>query len=268
MTNKITDSGIHGKFAQSIHRKFTQAVKEYRLFSEGDRICVCVSGGKDSMLLAVLFREYEKHGEIPIKVRYLAMNPGYSQRNLELLRENAEKLDVPIEIFDTEIFRHTEKADNACFLCSKMRRGHLYNKARELGYNKIALGHHFDDVIASTLMGMIYGGQAQTMLPKLKAQNFPGMELIRPMYLIRERNIIAWKDYNGLEFLKCECALSKQHITTKRAEISELIAKLEAENPQVPMNIFRSMHKVRLDRVISYKDKNGEHSFLDDYDDV
>ncbi len=262
----ISDSGLHGEFARSIHRQFMRAVSEYRLFSANDRICVCLSGGKDSMLLAVLFREYEKHGDIPIRVRYLAMNPGYSERNLRLLGRNAEELDIPVEVFDTEIFKHTEKADNACFLCSKMRRGHLYSKARELGCNKIALGHHFDDVIASTLMGMIYGGQTQTMLPKLKAQNYAGMELIRPLYLIRERDIIKWKNYNKLEFLKCECALSKQEIITKRAEITELIARLEAENPQVPMNIFRSVHNVRLDRIISYKDKAGEHSFLDDYD--
>ena len=266
MINKIADSGLHGEFSRSIHRQFMRAIREYNLLSPGDKVCVCVSGGKDSMLLAALFREYEKHGEIPIKVRYLAMNPGYSEQNLLQLKDNAQRLDVPIEVFNTEVFKHTEQADNACFLCSKMRRGHLYNKARELGCNKIALGHHFDDVIASTLMGMIYGGQTQTMLPKLKAQNFEGMELIRPLYFVRERDIVAWKEYNNLEFLRCECALSKQNITTKRKEISELIAKLEAENPQVPMNIFRSVHNVRLDRIVSYKDKEETHSFLDNYD--
>lgn len=260
---------LHGEFSKTIHRKFTKAIEEYRLLKSGDSVCVCVSGGKDSMLLGVLFREYEKHGNIPISVKYLVMDPGYSDENFELIKSNVARLDLPIETFRTEIFRHTEGTErDPCFLCAKMRRGHLYNKARELGCGKIALGHHFDDVIESILMGMIYGGQAQTMLPKLKAQNFDGMELIRPLYLVRERDIIAWREFCGLEFLQCACRVTKREEGSKRKLIKRLIARLAEDNPQIEQNIFRSVCNVRLDRLISYKDKNGAvHGFLDDYDD-
>lgn len=262
------EKSLHGEFSRTIHRKFTRAVEEYALLKSGDRVCVCVSGGKDSMLLALLFREYEKHGGIPVSVKYLVMDPGYSDENFALIKANAARLGVPIETFRTEIFAHTESVtDNPCFLCAKMRRGHLYNKARELGCNKIALGHHFDDVIESILMGMIYGGQVQTMLPKLRSRNFEGMELIRPLYFVRERDIIAWRDLCKLEFLQCACRVTTREDGSKRKQIKRLIARLAEENPQIEQNIFRSVYNVRLDRLISYKDKNGEiHSFLDDYD--
>lgn len=262
------NSSLHGEFSRTIHRKFTRAIEEYRLLQSGDKICVCISGGKDSMLLGALFHEYEKHGKIPISVKYLVMNPGYSEESFAQIQKNAERLELPIETFTTEIFAHTEKTErDPCFLCAKMRRGHLYSKARELGCNKIALGHHFDDVIESILMGMIYGGQAQTMLPRLRARNFEGMELIRPLYLVRERDIIAWRDFCGLEFLQCACSVTKRDEGSKRKLIKQLIARLAEDNPQIEQNIFRSVCSVRLDRLISYKDKNGViHGFLDDYD--
>lgn len=260
---------LHTVFARTITKKFNRAVEEYSLIKNGDSICVCVSGGKDSMLLAALFRDYERRCSFPLNVKYLVMDPGYSKENSALIMQNAGRLEIPCVYCGTEIFSAIEKVDDPCFLCSKLRRGYLYGKAKELGCNKIALGHHFDDVIESTLMGMIYGGQTQTMMPKLHAQNYPGMELIRPLYFIRERDIISWKDHCGLEFLRCACSVTnssdKEH-ATKRSEIKHLIERLESENPQVPMNIFRSVHSVRLDRIISYKDDKGIHNFMDDYD--
>lgn len=264
--NTIINS-LHGEFARTITRKFSKAAEEFQLIKSGDKICVCVSGGKDSMLLAALFHDYERHGNIPVSVRYLAMDPGYSEENFSMITENAKRLGLPLETFGTEIFRHTESAENACFLCSKMRRGHLYNKARELGCNKIALGHHFDDVIESTLMGMLYGGQTQTMLPKLRARNYAGMELIRPLFYVRERDIIKWRDYNGLRFLRCACRITSGEDGSKRKLVKRLISELAEDNPQIEQNIFRSVCTVRLDRLISYKDKDGVHTFLDNYDD-
>ncbi len=267
VSQNIFDS-LHGEFSKTIHRKFTKTIEEYRLLRDGDRICVCVSGGKDSMLMAALFREYEKHGAVPITARYLVMDPGYSEDNLALIRANTARLGIAAEEFRTEIFRHIEKEEkNPCFLCAKMRRGHLYKKARELGCNKIALGHHFDDVIESILMGMIYGGQTQTMLPRLRSQNYEGMELIRPMYLIRERDIIAWRDFCGLEFLQCACRVTQRDEGSKRKLIKRLIAELSEDNPQIERNIFRSVCNVRLDRLISYKSLDGTvHSFLEDFE--
>lgn len=264
--NSIINS-LHTDFSRTITKKFTQALEEYALLKSGDSVCVCISGGKDSMLMAALFSDLARRGDLSFNVRYVVMDPGYSAPDLELIKRNVTNLGLEAEYFKTEIFSHSERAaKNPCFLCSKMRRGHLYTKARSMGCNKIALGHHFDDVIESTLMGMIYGGQTQTMLPKLHAQNYEGMELIRPLCLIRECDIIGWRDVNGLEFLQCACSVTRREEESKRAEIKRLIAKLEAENPQVPQNIFRAVHGVRLDRVFSYKDKNGLHSFLDDYD--
>lgn len=264
--NAVINS-LHGEFARTITRRFSKAVGEFGLLKSGDKICVCISGGKDSMLLAALFRDYERHGSVPVTARYLVMDPGYSEENFTRITENAERLGLPVETFSTEIFRHTENADDPCFLCSKMRRGHLYSKARELGCNKIALGHHFDDVIESTLMGMLYGGQTQTMLPKLRARNYPGMELIRPLFYVRERDIMAWRDFNGLEFPGCACRITSREDGSKRTLVKRLIAELSEENPQVAQNIFRSVCAVRLDRILSYKDKNGVHTFLDNYDD-
>lgn len=267
------NTGLQTIFARTITKKFNRAVEEYSLLNKnGDSICVCISGGKDSMLMAALFRGYERRCSFPLRVKYLVMDPGYSKENIALIKQNAVRLGIPCEYCETEIFSHIEKVDDPCFLCSKLRRGYLYSKARELGCNKIALGHHFDDVIESTLMGMIYGGQTQTMMPKLHAQNYPGMELIRPLYFIRGCDIIAWKEHNGLEFLQCACSVTRKaensgmEHATKRSEIKQLIERLESENPQVPMNIFRSVHSVRLDRIISYKDDKGIHNFMDDYD--
>lgn len=264
----LVSESLHDEFSKKIHRRFTKAIEEYKLLQSGDKICVCISGGKDSMLLGALFREYEKHGAVPISVKYLVMDPGYSSESFTQIQANAARLGLPLETFTTEIFSHTENADkDPCFLCAKMRRGHLYRKAGELECNKIALGHHFDDVIESILMGMIYGGQAQTMLPKLRAQNYAGMELIRPLYLVRERDIIAWRDFCGLEFLQCACRVTKREEGSKRKLIKRLIARLAEDNPQIEQNIFRSVCNVRLDRLISYKDKDGViHDFLDDYD--
>lgn len=263
--NSVINS-LHREFSRTITKKFTQALEEYELLKSGDSVCVCISGGKDSMLLAALFHDMEQR-DCSFSIKYLVMDPGYPADALGLIKRNAERLGVEAEYFETDIFPQIEKRKNPCFLCSKMRRGHLYSKARSMGCNKIALGHHFDDVIESTLMGMIYGGQTQTMLPKLHAQNYEGMELIRPLYLIRERDIVAWKDANGLEFLQCACSVTKREEGSKRKEIKQLIAQLEAGNPQVPQNIFRAVHGVRLDMIISYKDKNNVlHNFLDDYD--
>lgn len=262
MGEGIAANSLHGEFSKTIHRKFTTATEEYRLLQNGDRVCVCVSGGKDSMLLGALFREYEKHGRVPISARYLVMDPGYSEKDLALIKENAARLDIPTEVFNTEIFRHIHNEKDPCFLCSKMRRGHLYSKARELGCNKIALGHNFDDVIESILMGMIYGGQVQTMLPRVRSQNYEGMELIRPLYHIRERDIIAWRDFCGLGFLQCACPVTRREDGSKRVIIKRLIAELAKDNPQIEQNIFRSVCNVRLDRLMSYKDENGEvHGF-------
>ncbi len=257
---------LHTDHSRTITKRFNKALEEYSLLKSGDSVCVCISGGKDSMLMAALFRDYEQRCPYPLTVKYLVMNPGYSEENLARIKQNISLLGLPCEYRETEIFKHTEQADNPCFLCSKMRRGHLYSKARELGCNKIALGHHFDDVIESTLMGMIYGGQTQTMMPKLHAQNYPGMELIRPLYFIRERDIIAWRDANKLEFLQCACRITSRGEGSKRKAIKQLIARFESENPQVPQNIFRAVHSVRLDRIISYKDDRGVHNFLDNYD--
>ncbi len=268
-TSEDPISSLHTDFSRTITRLFNKALEDYALLKRGDRVCVCVSGGKDSMLMAALFRDMERRGalsELGIEARFLVMDPGYSAENFSLIKRGLERLDIKAEFYKTEIFSHTEKAKDPCFLCSKLRRGHLYAKAREMGCNKIALGHHFDDLIESTLMGMIYGGQTQTMLPKLKAQNYAGMELIRPLCLIRERDIEAWRGANSLEFLRCACSVTKRDEGSKRKEIKQLIARLEAENPQVPMNIFRAVHGVRLDRIFSYKDEKGLHCFLDNYD--
>ncbi len=260
-------ASLHTDFAKALTGRFSRAIKEYRLVENGDSVAVCVSGGKDSMLMAALFKNFKRFSGIDFSVRYLVMDPGYSEENMALIRENAELLEIPIDVFKTDIFEATANArDNPCFLCSKMRRGYLYRKARELGCSKIALGHHFDDIIESILMGVLYGGQTQTMLPRLRAQNCEGMELIRPMCFIRERDVIRWRDANGLRFAPCGCSLAKRGNDSKRAEVKRLIASLAAENPQVEMNIFRAVHNVRLDRIISYKDEDGVHSFLDRFD--
>lgn len=277
MINDITaqaELSLRKKFKKSIWCKFTKAINEYELIQPNDRIAICISGGKDSMLMAKLFQELKRHDKFPFELVFLVMNPGYNVENLQRIKYNAEILSVPIEIFESDIFGsvvHIEK--NPCYICARMRRGYLYSKAKELGCNKIALGHHFDDVIETILMGMLYGGQVQTMMPKLHSTNFEGMELIRPMYLVREDDIKHWCNYNNLHFIQCACKFTETcsdvdkdgHSVSKRMEVKHLIAELRKINPQVDKNIFRSVENVNLNTLIAYKDKNGTHNFLDTY---
>lgn len=271
------ERSIRKKFHSCILSRFTRALNEYQLINEGDKIAVCISGGKDSMLMAKLFQEIKRHNRMEFEVIFLLMDPGYSEANRRIIEKNAELLDIPLTIFETDIFSSVFNVKtNPCYLCARMRRGNLYAKAKELGCNKIALGHHFDDVIETILMGMIYGGQVQTMMPKLHSANFPGMELIRPMYFIREEDVKRWRDYNGLHFIQCACKFTDQAAsendnehTSKRQEIKQLIARLAKINPQIEMNIFRSVEGVNLKTLMSYKDFNGElHHFLDNYEDL
>ena len=240
---------------------------------EGDKIAVCISGGKDSMLMAKLFQELKRHNKFPFEVIYLVMDPGYSPENREIIEKNAKLLNIPITVFESNIFEsvlHIEKSP--CYLCARMRRGHLYNKAKELGCNKIALGHHYDDVIETILMGMLYGGQVQTMMPKLHSTNFEGMQLIRPMYLIREKEIKHWRDYNDLHFIQCACKFTDTCTScnpdnaSKRQEIKNMISQMSKINPQVESNIFKSVENVNLDTVIAYKKDGIKHSFLEKYE--
>lgn len=267
------ERSIVKKFRKEIWRKFTKALNEYQLVQENDKIAVCISGGKDSMLMAKLFQELKRHSKINFDAVFLVMNPGYNDINYQTIINNAKLLNVPITVFKSEIFDIVaDLEESPCYLCARMRRGHLYSKAKELGCNKIALGHHFDDVIETILMGMLYGGQVQTMMPKLHSTNFEGMELIRPLYLIREKDIIHWKDYNGLNFIQCACRLTESCAScggtekgSKRAEIKELIKQLHEINPYVEKNIFRSVENVNLNTVIAYKKGGETHHFLDEY---
>ena len=270
------EKSIRKKFHRVIFSKFAKAINEYELVKPGDKIAVCISGGKDSMLMAKLFQELHRHGKFPFELIFLVMDPGYSPENRRIIEGNARLMNIPIEIFETNIFGSVYNVkNNPCYLCARMRRGYLYSKAKELGCNKIALGHHFDDVIETILMGMIYGGQVQTMMPKLHSDHFEGMQLIRPMYLIREEDIKHWCRYNDLHFIQCACRFTDTCTTcdpdgrsvSKRMEIKKLISVLAQDNPQIEKNIFRSVEGVNLGKVISYK-KDGEiHSFLDGYDD-
>ena len=267
------EKSIRKKFHRTLWSRFAKAIVTYELVKPNDSIAVCISGGKDSMLMAKLFQELKMHDKFPFELKFLVMDPGYADANRRLIEENAAAMSIPITIFESDIFEsvtHVQK--NPCYLCARMRRGHLYNKARELGCNKIALGHHFDDVIETILMGMLYGGQVQTMMPKLHSTNFPGMELIRPMYFIREEDIIHWRDYNNLHFLRCackfteNCEISPEENLSKRLEIKSLIAEMKKTNPQVEKNIFKSVENVNLSTVIAYKQDGKVHNFLDDYD--
>jgi len=258
------------KFHRVLFRKFTKAVATYDLIQPNDKIAVCISGGKDSMLMAKLFQELEKHHKFPFELKYLVMDPGYSAENRKKIEDNARLLNVPVTVFETDVFESVLSVDKSpCYLCARMRRGHLYVNAKKLGCNKIALGHHFDDVIETVLMGMLYGGQTQTMMPKVRSANFEGMELIRPMYLIREEDIKAWRDYNKLEFLQCACKFTDSSLRQsegKRNKVKELIKELSKDDPEIAQNIFKSMENVNLNTVIAYKDKSGnKHSFLEDY---
>ena len=268
------EKSLRKKFKKNIWCKFTKAINEYQLVQPGDKIAVCISGGKDSMLMEKLFQELKRHDKFPFEVVFLVMDPGYNPENRRAIEENARILSVPITIFESEIFDSVFNIEkNPCYICARMRRGYLYSKAKELGCNKIALGHHFDDVIETILMGMLYGGQVQTMMPKLHSTNFEGMELIRPLYLVREKDIKHWRDYNGLKFLQCACRFTESSVTSnedgsnvsKRQEIKQLIAELSKINPQVEKNIFRSVENVNLSTIIAFKDKDGVHNFLDTY---
>ena len=268
------ERSIVKKFRKEIWRKFTKAINEYELIQDGDKIAVCISGGKDSMLMAKLFQELERHGKKNFEVVFLVMNPGYNEINYETIVNNARILNVPITVFTSEIFDIVAgEEESPCYLCARMRRGHLYSKAKELGCNKIALGHHFDDVIETILMGMLYGAQVQTMMPKLHSTNFPGMELIRPLYLVREEDIIHWMNYNDLHFIQCACRFTESCAScggtekgSKRAEIKDLIRELRKKNPYIEKNIFRSVENVNLNTVIGYKKDGVRHHFLDEYD--
>lgn len=268
------EKSIRKKFSKTIWGRFTKAVIEYELVKPNDKIAVCISGGKDSMLMAKLFQELKRHNKFPFELVYLVMDPGYSVENRDVIENNARKLNIPITVFETQIFESVYNVEKyPCYLCARMRRGYLYKKAKELGCNKIALGHHYDDVIETILMGMLYGGQVQTMMPKLHSTNYEGMELIRPLYLIREAEIKHWRDYNKLNFIQCACrftdtctSCNPNNTGSKRQEIKQLIAQLKKINPQIESNIFRSVENVNLNTIISYKKDDYQHSFLDDYD--
>lgn len=268
------EKSIRKKFHRSVFTPFAKALNQYQLLKEGDRVAVCISGGKDSMLMAKLFQELLRHRKFHFELVFLVMDPGYRDSNRRQIEHNARILGIPVTIFESDIFDsvyHVEKSP--CYLCARMRRGHLYSRARELGCNKIALGHHYDDVIETILMGMLYGGQVQTMMPKLHSTNFPGMELIRPMYLVREEDIKHWRDYNGLQFLQCACRFTEQcqvsnadgSSASKRQEIKELIRRLREINPFVEGNIFKSVENVNLNTIIAYKKDGQRHHFLEEY---
>ena len=268
------ESSLRKRFKKEITGNFVKAISRYELVSPGDHVAVCISGGKDSMLMAKLFQEIKRRNKFPFEVTYLCMDPGYSSTTLDMIHANARLLGIPLTMFQSHIFDAVDHIEHSpCYLCARMRRGYLYNKAKELGCNKIALGHHYDDVIETTLMSILYSGQVQTMMPKLHSTNFEGMELIRPMYLIREDSIKKWRDTNGLQFIRCACHFTdtcslegKGDSNSKRLEAKHLIADLKKNNPNIEGNLFQSMQNIHLDAVLGYKQNNVRHSFLDDYD--
>ena len=276
LKTKEIEHSIIKTFRKTVWRPFTKALNEYQLIQEGDKIAVCISGGKDSMLMAKLFQELKRHGKNNFELVFLVMNPGYNDINYQVILNNAKILDIPITVFKSEIFDTVADIEESpCYLCARMRRGYLYSKAKELGCNKIALGHHYDDVIETILMGMLYGAQIQTMMPKLHSTNFEGMELIRPLYLIREADIIHWRDYNNLAFIQCACRLTESCAScggtekgSKRGEIKQLIKDLTKVSPYIEKNIFRSVENVNLDTVIAYKQYGVKHNFLERYDEM
>lgn len=263
MTARDIRRTLQSEFVRTLRKPFVDAVKEYDMVQAGDRIAVCISGGKDSMLLALLMQDLQR--TVDFELVFLAMDPGYAPAGRAHLEENAARLGLPLEIFETNVLRvaGNHAAEHPCFLCAKMRRGHLYTEAQRRGCNKIALGHHYDDAIETVLMGLIYGGQVQAMLPRVKAKNYAGMELIRPLYLTREKNVQAWADFCGLTFLPCDCPAKTRETDTKRAEIKALIASLAAGNPQVEANILNAVKNVDTAKLIGWRDENGKHSFLD-----
>ena len=271
------EKSIRKKFHKDLFGRFAKAVNQYDLIHENDKIAVCISGGKDSMLMAKLFQELKRHNKFPFELEFLVMDPGYSETNRQVIEDNAKLMGIPVTIFDSPIFDAVFEIENSpCYLCARMRRGYLYSKAKELGCNKIALGHHYDDVIETILMGMLYSGQVQTMMPKLHSTNFEGMELIRPMYLIREEDIKHWRDYNHLHFIQCACRFTDNcsinpdektdsRTGSKRIEIKNLIRDMKKVNPYVEGNIFKSVENVNLDTVVEYKKNGIRHSFLEEY---
>lgn len=271
---QLIERSIHKKYRKELWAPFTTAVKKYKLIEEGDHIAICISGGKDSMVMAKLMQLLQRVSDFPFQLTYLVMDPGYNERNRQKIIQNAALLEIPITIFNTNVFEVANGSDkNPCYLCARMRRGHLYNKAKELGCNKIALGHHFSDVVETTLMAMLYGGQIQGMRPKLHSTNFEGMELIRPMYGIHEDSIIAWKQYNELEFIQCACRFTENCTMcdnggggSKRQETKQLIKRLKRDNPFIETNIFNSIHDVNVDTLVGYKTKGVEHTFLSEYE--
>ena len=270
--NQIAERSIIKKYRKDIWNPFVAAVKRYNLVQRNDKIAVCISGGKDSMLMAKLFSQLKRITEVPFEVVYLVMDPGYNAANRKQIMDNASLLEIPVTVFETDIFDVADAVTKSpCYLCARMRRGHLYSKAQSLGCNKIALGHHMNDVIETTLMGMMYGSQIQGMLPRLKSTNFEGMELIRPMYCIREESIISWARYNNLEFIACACKFTENsqkaefEELSKRKETKELIATLKKTNPDIEHNLFMSLHNVSLDTLVEYKQGGARHSFLDKF---
>ena len=271
---KNVEQSLRKTYKKRIWSKFCRAINTYELVKPGDKIAVCISGGKDSMLMAKLFQELKRHNKFEFEVKYLVMDPGYNEANRRIIEENARRLNIPVTFFESNIFDAVYEIENSpCYLCARMRRGHLYAYAKELGCNKIALGHHYDDVIETILMGMLYGGQVQTMMPKLHSTNFEGLELIRPLYLIREDDIKSWRDYNDLHFIQCACKFTDTCTTcnneenrSKRVEIKELIRTLKQKNPFVEGNIFKSVENVNLDTVVEYKTGGVRHNFLERYD--
>ena len=271
---QLIERSIIKKFRKEIWNPFIEGVKTYQLVNDGDRIAVCISGGKDSMLMAKLLQQLQRISDTDFELTYLVMNPGYNEENLNRIVENAERLNIPITVFESKIFdvAYGVNEGSPCYLCARMRRGHLYAKAKELGCNKIALGHHFSDVIETTLLGMFYGSQLQAMLPKLHSTNFEGMELIRPMYCVHEEDIIRWCNYNDLHFIQCACRFTEAYKNSadgignsKRQEIKMLIKELKKTNPDIEHNIFKSIHAVCLDTMPGYKQKGEYHSFIDNY---
>ena len=268
---QLIERSIQKKFHKVLWTPFITAIKQYELIAPGDRIAVCISGGKDSMLMAKLLQLLQRHSDVPFEVVNLVMDPGYNAVNRQKIESNAALLHIPVTIFETNIFDVTSGIEQSpCYLCARMRRGYLYSKARELGCNKIALGHHFSDVVETTVMGMFYGSQLQAMPPKLRSRNFPGMELIRPMYCIREEDILAWKRYNDLEFIQCACRFTENCTMcdnggggSKRQEVKTLLRRLKRDNPNIENSIFRSIHAVALDTMPGYKSEGVEHSFLE-----
>ena len=274
---KDIEKSIIKKFRKSVWCKFTKAIREYELVKDGDKIAVCISGGKDSMLMAKLFQELRKHGKANFELVFLVMNPGYNADNWKIIQDNAKVLGIPLTVFESNIFDTVADIDkNPCYLCARMRRGYLYSHAKKLGCNKIALGHHFDDVVETILMGMLYSGKVETMMPKLHSTNFEGMELIRPLYLVKEQDILAWKEYNHLRFLQCACrfteriarerALEEEVHSSKRQEMKELIQYFRQVNPHIETNIFKSVENVNLDACIGYVKDGKRHHFLEEYD--